>query len=46
MAGFVGASATDGNERGRVVAVSNIGRPSTTRVDITACPILSAQYGP
>ena len=32
MSNFTGA------ERGRQVTVSNVGRPSTTRVNITACP--------
>jgi len=28
-----------GTERGRQVQVSNVGRPATTRIDITACPV-------
>ena len=33
-----------GSERGRVVTVSNIGRPSTKRTDITNCPMQGPDF--
>ena len=33
-----------GEDRGRVVAVSNIGRPSATRVNNAACPMVAADF--
>ena len=33
-----------GSERGRVVTVSNIGRPSTKRTDIANCPMQGADF--